>query len=275
MTRRGALLLSAVLAVSLAQAEPLAGQAAEGAPPAEEPPVALIADRVELTGDGRLVASGRVQAIQGERRLTAAQIAYDPETEQLEIAGPITLVEADGSVLVADAATLDTGFRDGILSSARLVLDRELQLAATEITRVDGRYTQLTKTVASSCEVCARNPVPLWQIRAESVIHDELERQLYFRNAWFDLFGVPVLWVPRLRLPDPTLDRATGFLTPSIRTTDELGFGIKLPYFIRLGDHRDLTLTPYVSDNRTQTLEFRYREAFVRGDIEEIGRAHV
>jgi len=40
-----------------------------------------------------------------------------------------------------------------------------------------------------------------------------------------------------------------------------------VPFFIKLGDHRDLTLTPYLS-SRTTTLEFRYRQAFSRGQIE-------
>ena len=241
---------------------------AQDAPAPEGPPATLVADRVEIAADGRLIASGGVEVIHEGVRLTAGQITYDPETEGLEIAGPITLIDDAGAIVLADSAALSTDLRNGLLRSARLVLDRELQLAATEITRVDGRYTQLTRTVTSSCEVCAAQPVPLWQIRSEKVIHDELERQLYFENARFDVLGVPVFWLPRLRLPDPTLDRATGFLTPSIRTTDELGFGVKIPYFVRLGPHRDLTLTPYIAVNRTQTLEARYRQAFVNGEVE-------
>ena len=45
-----------------------------------------------------------------------------------------------------------------------------------------------------------------------------------------------------------------------------MGTGLKLPYFIKLGDSRDLTLAPYLS-TATRTLEFRYRQAFVGGNI--------
>lgn len=259
--RSAALALALALALAVT-APPNAGAQGTSAP------ATLIADRVEIAPDGRLIASGNVEAFQEDRRITAASIAYDPDTESLDIVGPITITDASGGVVQAEAAALDTDLRNGLLRSARLVLDRELQLAAAEITRVDGRYTQLTKTVTSSCEVCAANPVPLWQIRAEKVIHDELERQLYFENARFEVFGIPVLWLPRFRLPDPTLERATGFLTPSIRSTDELGFGVKIPYFIKIGDSRDLTLTPYFATSFTQTMELRYRQALVNGDIE-------
>lgn len=232
-------------------------------------PATLIADRVEILADGRLLASGSVEVFQGPRRLTATSITYSPDGETLDIRGPLVITDSEaGAIVLADQAELDTQFRNGLIRSARMVLNRELQLASAEITRVDGRYTQLTRTTTSSCEVCAKRPVPLWQIKSDTVIHDELERQLYFENARLDVLGVPVLWVPRLRLPDPTLKRATGFLTPSLRSTDELGLGIKIPYFIKIGDHKDLTLTPYLSVNRTQTLEARYRQAFRRGDIE-------
>ena len=72
-------------------------------------------------------------------------------------------------------------------------------------------------------------------------------------------------------MPDPTLKRATGFLQPEVRTTSELGPGLKLPYFIALGDHRDLTVTPYAATTRTRTLGLRYRQAFATGTIEANG----
>jgi LPS-assembly protein len=133
-----------------------------------------------------------------------------------------------------------------VLQSARLVLDRQLQIAATQIDRVDGRYSQAYQAVASSCEVCFDNPTPLWEIRARRVIHDEVEQQLYFEGAQFRVMGVPVIWLPQMRMPDPTLERATGFLAPSVRATDTTGTQIRVPYFIMLGDHRDLTVTPWI-----------------------------
>ncbi|PRY26861.1 LPS-assembly protein [Aliiruegeria haliotis] len=231
----------------------------------------LIADRVDITEDGKLVATGNVEALYGDTRIKAGRIIYDDDTGNLQIEGPIVITQGENALVLADSAELSTDLTEGLIRSARVVLDQQLQLAATEINRVSGRYTQLYKTTASSCEVCAAHPVPLWQIRARRVVHDEVERQLYFDDAIFDVVGVPVAYLPRLRLPDPTLDRATGFLTPSLRSTDELGFGAKIPYFIKLGDSRDLTVTPYLSTNRTRTLEYRYREAYRGGDIEVNG----
>lgn len=103
------------------------------------------------------------------------------------------------------------------------------------------------------------------------MVHDEVERQIYFDNAQFRLAGVPVFAIPRLRMPDPTLTRATGFLMPSIRTTSDLGTGILIPYFFVLGSSSDLTVTPYLTFRDSTTLNLRYRQAFATGRIEVNG----
>ena len=227
----------------------------------------LVADQLYITRDRELVASGNVEAFQNGVRLRASTIRYNQGTGALSIEGPITLTEEDGTVITATAAELDADMRNGILTGARLVLNQQLQLAAVQIDRVDDRYNQLYKTAVTSCRICDDGTPPLWQIKAKRVIYDELEEQLYFDEAQFRIGNMPVFWLPRLRLPGPTVKRATGFLVPSIRSTSSLGVGLKFPYFIKLSEKRDLTLTPYLSSSTT-TLEFRYGQAFRNGRIQ-------
>ncbi|MEO9575730.1 MAG: LPS assembly protein LptD [Tateyamaria sp.] len=230
-------------------------------------PAVLVADDIQITVDRRLIATGNVEAFQGQTRLTAQAIAYDPGTGRLTVTGPISIDDGVGVRILADQAELSNDMQNGLLMGARLVLDEQLQLAAVQANRVNGRYTQLYKTVVTSCKICADDPrPPLWQIRAKRVVHDEEGQQLYFDQAQLRVRSIPILYLPRLRVPDPTQTRATGVLLPELRVDSLLGTGIKVPYFIKLNDYRDLTLTPYLS-NKTRTLEFRYREAFKRGRI--------
>jgi LPS-assembly protein len=228
---------------------------------------ALLADSVNFTGT-QLIASGNVEVHYGTTVLTAQRIIYDRSSGALTIEGPIHLSDSDAdAVILASAAQLDADLRNGILTSARLVIDQQFQLVAQSMQRVDGRYTQLSRTVSSACRVCEGSSTPIWQIRAKEVVHDSLERQIYFTDAQFRLWDVPVFFLPRLRLPDPTLKRATGFLVPELRSTSDLGSGIQIPYFITLGDHRDLTISPYWSA-QTHTVDLRYRQAYVSGNLE-------
>jgi LPS-assembly protein len=236
-------------------------------------PATLIADDISFEqGSETITARGGVEIFYEGARLRAQSITYSGAGDRVAVEGPLTLIDPSGaSVIVADFADLSADLQDGVLQSARLVLDRQLQIAATQIDRVDGRYSQAYQAVASSCEVCADNPVPLWEIRARRIIHDEVEQQIYFEGAQFRVMGVPVIWLPQMRLPDPTLERATGFLAPSIRATDTTGTQIRVPYFIRLGDHADLTVTPWIGLGDSQTFELRYRQAFRNGRIEALG----
>ena len=166
---------------------------------ADKAPATLLADQLFINADTTLTAQGAVEVFYNDARLTASKLTYDRTTDRLAIEGPITLTDGTGTVILASAADLSSDLRDGILQSARLVLNDQLQLASVQLARVEGRYTQLDKVIASSCQVCPSNPVPLWEIRARRVIHDQQEHQLYFDSAQFRVAGLPIFYIPRLR----------------------------------------------------------------------------
>lgn len=233
----------------------------------------LIADNITFDGGTSVViATGHVEIFYRGSRLHAQSVRYDGANDQLAVEGPLSLIESGGRALFfASFAEMSGDMQDGLLQSARLVLDRQLQIAATEINRSDGRYTRFYQNVVSSCEICAGISTPLWEIRARRIVHDQQERQLYFEDAQFRTLGIPIAYIPRLRLPDPTLERATGFLAPTVRSDDVIGTGIRLPYFIVISDHADVTLTPFLTTDDSQSLEMRYRQVFRNGFVEASG----
>ncbi len=230
-------------------------------------PASLVADKVQINGDSRLIASGNIVVVYEGTALTAETLIYDANADQLIIEGPIEITDGSGTRILADSATLSSDLNDGILQSARLVFAENAQLAAAEIHRADGRYTQLYKSTLSSCKICETSETPLWEIRAKRVIHDAEDQQLYFDNATLRFWDVPVFYIPRLRLPDPTLRRARGFLVPSIRSSTELGLGVSVPYFIPIGDNRDVTFSPSITAH-SRSLGWQYRQAYRTGRIQ-------
>lgn len=229
--------------------------------------VVLVADSVNLTADGLLIARGNVEALSDDVRLIAKEITYNEKTGEISLVGPIRITQGETISVVADGAELDADLRNGLIKSARVVMADQVQLAAARMTRVEGRYSVLDKTTVSSCHVCENGEPPLWRIRARRVVHDQVEKQLYFDHASVLVRDVPVFYFPHLRMPDPTLDRARGFLIPEFNHSSLLSYGVKVPYFIPWGTDRDLVLSPYLS-SKTRTMEFRYRQAFERGGIQ-------
>ncbi len=240
-------------------------------PPAfAEPKASLIADTLAITPGDVLVATGDVEVIHKGQRLTAQRIVYNRTLNSLVIEGPITLDDGKNITILASSAALSDDLRNGLISNARVIIDQQLQISAGAIQRVDGRYNAMFTAAASSCQTCLGR-APLWEIRASRVVHDTVEKQLYFNDAQFRIAGVPLAYFPRLRLPDPTLRRATGFLVPQFEASTSLGFGVKVPYFIAMGPSKDLLITPYATDLGDRSIELRYRHAFRTGTLTVTG----
>jgi LPS-assembly protein len=232
----------------------------------------LIANSISVDRSGRLTASGAVEVWFGQTRLTAERLVFDRRTDQIDLEGPIVLSDGPSRVVLADQAQLSPDMREGLLIGARFVLDQRLQITAARAERRSGaRGARLETVAASSCNICEASPVPLWEIRAAEVQHDEVEERLHFRNAEFRFRGVPVLRLPNTNIPAPGVVRARGFLAPTIDANDALGARIALPWFLPLGPHRDLTLTPGLGTEGSASLGFRYRAAQAEGGVQVAG----
>jgi len=229
----------------------------------------LVADSLTLQSPEVMVADGHVEVFFKGQRISATRVVYDAPADRLVIEGPILMTDGDGNVISADSADLSADLTEGLIRTARIVMGERLQLAAAEMSRRPG-VTAMRAVAASSCRVCGNGP-PLWEIRAREVVHDSAAQQIWFSGASLRFVGVPVVYLPMLRVPDPSLRRATGFLFPKLRSSTALGNGISLPYFITLGRTRDLTLTPFLTDSGGRTLSWRYRQAFGAGTLEIAG----
>lgn len=269
--RTAALALGVALA-PLAGPLPAGAQAAgQGPAQAATPaggPATLIADSIARSGH-TLVAEGHVEVFYKGTRLKAKKITYDQATATIRIEGPLTLIDSTGMTKVlASSAELSADLQNGILHSAQMVLENRIQIAAADMQRVAGRYETLDKTVTSTCMVCAASSVPLWEIRARRVVHDNVTHKIHFQHAQLRFAGVPVFYLPGFSLPDPTVTRTRGFLTPKLSDSTLFGFGAEFPYFLPLGPSRDLTFLPFLSTKSARTLGLRYREAFNNGALE-------
>lgn len=236
---------------------------------AQEAPVGLIADQVSYDRESRiLTAAGNVEVLYQGRVLRAERIVYDEGRNEVRAEGGLLLTDPAGGVLMAESATLTPDLEEGLITSARLLIAGKMQMAAAEVRRTGGRYDTLYSTIASSCTVCAENPTPTWALRASRITQDELERRIYLENARLELFGVPVGFLPRLSIPAPGVERASGFLEPRFLQSDIYGFGIKTPYYYVLGSSADATLTPFVTTGGAALIEGEYRQRFAGGGFD-------
>ncbi len=243
-----------------------------GVAQAQSPPVSLIADQVTYDREtGLLIASGAVEVLYEGRILRARRLIYDERAEEVRAEGPIVLVDPEGGVLLADAAALSPDLAEGLVLGARVLIAGELQIAAVEARRAQGRFVTLDRVIASSCTICPGDPTPTWAIRAARVTQDEAAQRIYFEDARLEVLGLQIAWLPRLSIPDPRVERASGFLAPEFLTSQIYGSAVKTPYYRVLGPSADMTVTPFLTTQGGALLEGEYRRRVARGGFELSG----
>jgi LPS-assembly protein len=257
---RATWLLPGLVAVLLADAP--AGQALD----IGEGPVLMLAREVRLEPDDVIVAEGDVEILRGERRLLADSVRYDQRADQIEALGNITLVEPGGEVLYADRILFSGDLRNGVASQLRARLEDDSLLAAAGGRRIDGTRTEMDQVVYSPCPLCKdSDDPPLWQITAQEVNHDQETRNITYKNAFLEMFGVPVAYTPYFSHPDPTVERRTGFLPPIFGSDSNLGFTLETPYYFDLAPNYDLTVSPIFTTMENAVLTADYRHLLESG----------
>ena len=240
----------------------------------------IVSDRFETDPEtGEYIFSGDVEIYFEGMQLNAKQITYDLSTEMIEIVGSFQLIEADGvTTTYGEFAELTSDLEAGVLSAVKRVLDDALRIEAAEVKREAGRYSKFKAIRASTCNVCIESKAPLWELIASEAYHDNVEKHVTYRQARLLIRGFPVAYLPWIRVPDPTVKRADGFLAPSFKFNSELGNQVTLPYFKALGNAADLTLAPHLPlsgfdtlRNQSKTVEAKYRHIFETGHLEVNG----
>ncbi|MEE4212265.1 MAG: LPS assembly protein LptD [Parvularcula sp.] len=210
--------------------------------------VVLSADRIyRQEGSGPLVAEGNVRASSGTQFLRADQVRYDQAADRVTAIGNVAVRDESGQVYFAEEVILSSDLKNGIAASFASELAPQGNLAAATVIRRESGENELRKATFSLCPVCdegLRADRPVWQVKANRIIQDEEDQVLRFRNAFVEVLGVPVMWIPWLQVPDPAVERQSGFLAPQLGNSTRTGTEVEVPYYWAISDYQDVTFSP-------------------------------
>lgn len=234
-------------------------------------PILLHADELNFDKESNIItATGNVEVFQEKEVLTADNLSYNRNLDQITATGNVVWQRETGDVFFGSYTELKDRMKDGIIREFRGLLIDESRLAANLGKRKNGNETQMDQAVYSPCKVCKDTPdkAPLWQIKSETALWDEENHDIIYTDAWMELFGIPVLYTPYLRHPDPSVKQRSGILAPLISTSKDLGFYFTLPYYYVISPDKDITLTPLITSKKGQFLSAEYRQRFGNADLE-------
>jgi len=241
---------------------------APGASAIGDDDVLFNADRLSYDQElGIVSAEGNVEISSGARILRANSVSFNERTDTVSASGDVSILEPTGEVLFAEYAELTDRLRSGAIKSIRILMTDRSRFAAADAVRENGNVTTMSHAVYSACQLCPDHPnrPPLWQIKAVEVIHNQKLQRVDYKDAFLEVYGVPIAYTPYFSHPDPTVKAKTGLLPPSYGSSSELGYRITTPYYIRLSPSRDMTLAPTFTSKEGIVLGGEYRERTAGG----------
>ena len=234
--------------------------------------VYIEADSTRRDGDV-ITATGeneRVLARFQSHTLRAGNVSYDLNRGVATADGAVELVSPDGDVVNASHIELDSDLQAGVAVDFATKMAGGASLMAATAVRRSQNVNELNYALFTPCPICdakGEPKTPSISIQAEKVVQDEELRAILYRNAVFKVGGVPVFWLPVFAHPDPTVDRASGFLVPTLSFDEGRGISIEIPYLHVVSPSEDWLISPQINTDVQPFLNAQWRRRFSNGMI--------
>jgi LPS-assembly protein len=255
----------AALAQTPAPSQPVPAPAAQ-----DDPAVMLEADQIIDDEQARTItAEGDVQVRYQGRTMRADRLVYNLDTGVIRAVGNVEIALEDGSVTYANEVEANENMQVGAASELRARLGMNGTLAARMALRHGEGQSELRNVIYTSCPICTSGDrPPTWSLRARRAVQNRDTRTISYQGAVLEVVGVPVLYLPFIAHPDPTVGRASGFLPPEIGRNRRLGTFYEQPYYWAISPSQDLTAGIRIHGNVNPLGHLEYRKRFWSGQLE-------
>jgi LPS-assembly protein len=161
---------------------------------------------------------------------------------------------------------LKNKFRDGFARKVKALLTNNVTITADFVKRQDGNITVFEKATYTACRACVtRRGNPVWEIDTDQTTHDAKTHNLYHVNPRMKINGSTIASWPYMAMPDPSVTRRSGFLTPDFKSGSDYGFGPVTPYFWAITPSTDLTFRPVWTTKQGPIADVEWRQATETG----------
>ena len=253
-----------------APAPPPAVPGADGLAPGS---VYLEADAANRTGNvitASAAGDARVLARFRGVTLRAGDISYDLGQGVASANRNVEFTDPDGAVIFASQLELDSDLKAGVAVDFATRFSNGASLMAATAVRRSERVNELNYAIFTPCPICDEAgdaKEPSISIQAEKVVQNEELRAILYRNAIFRIGGVPVFYLPYFAHPDPTVERASGFLVPIPSYDEGRGLSLEVPYLHVVSSSEDWLISPQLNTDVAPLLNLQYRRRFTYGTV--------
>ncbi|MBU1174937.1 MAG: LPS assembly protein LptD [Alphaproteobacteria bacterium] len=205
------------------------------------------ADELHYDSDlGIITASGNVGLSYIGYFATADRMVFNQKTRELLLEGNVHIVDPGGIEYTADTATITDEFKDAVLSAMVMVTPDGAMVTGSETRKVRGETTEIDDGVYAPCGTCidAKGRRIGWRVRTHKMVQNTKEGYTELEQPILEILGLPVAWLPWLRMPDLTVSVETGFSTPTYTYTETIGHKVATTYTLPLDAGKSLVFMP-------------------------------
>ena len=240
-------------------------------PSEKETDVYFTADEMQNDSEkNTITASGSVEIIRDDLTLRADKVIYNQTTDHISAEGNVVLLDETGNVMLADKVDLREHMKRADIDNIKVILRDKTRLAARSFHKKPDDTKVLRYAVYSPCDNC-RGESPLWQIKAGKVMHNPVDQDIEYQNAFLELKGIPVFYTPYFSHPDPSVERRSGFLFPRFMSNNYLGAGLQPQYFWNISPHQNVIFNPIITSDKGIIYSAIYNQYFTRGELNASG----
>lgn len=220
----------------------------------DKAPLRASADSSEWVQETTAVLTGDVNLTQGYRQVQSDKATLNQANNTAELEGNVRIREP-GLLLTGSHAEMDLDTDEAKVSDASyLIHQAQARGDSSAISINKDKVVTLDSGTFTRCEPESNT----WYLKGSEITIDPNTQQGVGKHVRLNIKGVPVFYTPYIRFPAGP-DRQSGFLFPSLSSSDSGGFDIAVPYYFNLAPNYDMTLTPrYISD-RGEMLEAEFR----------------
>ncbi|MEM9102414.1 MAG: LPS assembly protein LptD [Pseudomonadota bacterium] len=215
--------------------------------------------------DGVVEIQGNVQVELGDQRLFADQAKYFREDFAFEATGDV-VYSTDELMFTADAISANLKQQSATLSNSRYQSRMSFFRGGADNINVDGNAGEvvLTSATYTACPPSQES----WRIEASQITLSDTQGWGYAENMVLKVQDLPIFYFPAFTFPLND-QRKSGFLYPSIRSSNDTGFDVGIPYYWNIAPNLDATIIPRILTDVGPHIasEVRYLRPYFEGQI--------
>ncbi len=228
-----------------AEAQLLPGGFIDNQPQIGNNNVAVTAEQLTYNGNTKQVlADGHVEVDYQGYVITGEHLVFDQRTHVAHFVGDVVVVAPDKTVYHTPDMVLSGPMHDALAKELTITTPEGALVTAGDGDLQQGKQAILNDGTYAPCGLCidAKGHRIGWSAKYTRMVYDNKTYNITLTQPSLYLLGIPVAWLPWLTVPDPTKRLAT-FHFPSIVASQQMGYGVSLPYFIPYGLDTDILLT--------------------------------